>query len=134
MTWQRAGTKLDYTVTFLEMDARPTWQWPHLPMGAQVSLMHAEKPPVWFFLSLYDAVGRDYAWEDIHKREHADIQEWLAADTMSLFVLYGQGWPQGFFLLEDKGEGVVDIAYLALVPEAIWRLFLICIVWCWLFL
>ncbi|SMX23534.1 GNAT family N-acetyltransferase [Boseongicola aestuarii] len=121
MTRQCAGTEVAYTVTYLEMDKRPSWDWPHLPVGAQVSLMQAEKPPVWFFLSLYDAVGRDYAWEDIHKREHAEIQEWLTADAMSLYVLYGHGWPHGFFLLEDKGDGVVDIAYFALVPEAIGR-------------
>ncbi len=119
MTIQTAGTEVPYTVTFLEMDACPSWDWPHLPVRSQVSLLHAEAPPVWFFLCLYDAVGRDYAWEDIHKREHDEIGEWLAADAMSLSVLYGRGWPQGFFLLEDKGEGVVDIAYLGLVPEAV---------------
>jgi len=121
MTQQKAGAEVPYTVTFLEMIERPGWDWPHLPAGAQVSLLHADAPPVWFFLSLYDAVGRDYAWEDIHKREHADIAQWLADDAMSLFVLYGHGWPQGFFLLADKGEGVVDIAYFGMVPEAIGR-------------
>ena len=121
MTIQTAGTEVPYTITFLEMTARPTWDWPHLPAGASVSLLHATAPPVWFFLALYDAVGRDYAWEDIHKREHDEIGEWLAADNMSLFVLYGSGWPQGFFLLEDHGQGVVDITYFGMVPEAVGR-------------
>ncbi len=119
MTIQSAGTEVDYTVIFLEMTRRPTWDWPHLPAGAKVSLLHADATPVWFFLSLYDAVGRDYAWEDIHNREHDEIGRWLAADNMSLFVLYGKGWPQGFFLLEDHGEGLVDIAYFGMVPESV---------------
>jgi GNAT superfamily N-acetyltransferase len=121
MTMQLAGTEVPYSVTYLEMTEKPAWDWPHLPVSAQVSLLHAEAPPVWFFLSLYDAVGRDYAWEDIHKREHTDIREWLAADNMSLFVLYGHGWPQGFFLLEDQGEGVADLSYFGMVPEAVGR-------------
>lgn len=119
MTIQKAGTELDYTITWLEMTERPDFDWPHLPAGAQVALLKAEKPPLWFFLSLYDAVGRDYAWEDIHQREHAEITAWLQSDQMSLYVLYGQGWPQGFFMLEELGEGVVDLAYFGLVPEAI---------------
>ena len=119
MTLQRAGTELDYTITWLEMTARPDFDWPHLPPGAQVALLKAEEPPLWFFLSLYDAVGRDYAWEDIHAREHSDIAAWLQSDRMSLYTLYGRGWPQGFFMLEDVGDGVVDLAYLGLVPEAV---------------
>lgn len=121
MTLQPAGTVVDYTVTYLEMPERPAYDWPHLPAGAQVSLLHAEAAPVWFFLSLYDAVGKDYAWEDIHQREFAEIERWLAGDRMSLFVLYGKGWPQGFFLLEEHDAGVVDLAYFGLVPEAVGR-------------
>ena len=121
MTLQPAGTVVNYTITYLEMEERPSYDWPHLPPSAQVSLLHAEEAPVWFFLSLYDAVGKDYAWEDIHQREHEDIKRWLAGDQMSLFVLYGQGWPQGFFLLEEHGAGVVDLAYFGLVPEAVGR-------------
>lgn len=119
MTVQRAGTKLDYTVTWLEMDTRPDFDWPHLPIGSTAALLKADTPPVWWFLTLYDAVGRDYAWEDIHKREHDDIQSWLHADTMSLYTLFDHGWPQGFFMLEGKDDEIVDLAYFGMVPEAI---------------
>ena len=119
MTIQKAGTKVEYTVTFLEMTERPDFPWPHLPMNQSASLLRAENPPVWYFLMLYDAVGRDYAWEDIHKREHAEIEGWLADAKMMLFTLVGQGWPQGFFLLDARTPETVDIAYFGLVPEAV---------------
>ena len=119
MTLQKAGSEVDYVVTYLEMEACPTYDWPHLPLGSSAALLKAEKPPVWWFLTLYDAVGRDYAWEDIHEWEHQALTDWLQADKMALYTLLEHGWPQGFFLLEDHGEGVIDLAYFGMVPEAI---------------
>ena len=119
MTLQPAGTDVSYTITYLEMVARPDFDWPHLPAGSAAALLKAEMPPVWWFLSLYDAVGRDYAWEDIHTWEHAEIHDWLTRDVMTLYTLFEHGWPQGFFMLEDKGESVVDLAYFGMVPEAV---------------
>ncbi|NNE88644.1 MAG: GNAT family N-acetyltransferase [Silicimonas sp.] len=121
MTLQKAGTKLDYTITWLEMNACPDYDWPHLPLGRTASLLKAEAPPVWYFLSLYDAVGKDYAWEDIHAWEHQRIEDWLINDRMSLYTLVEHGWPQGFFMLEDVRDGVCDLAYLGMVPEAVGR-------------
>ena len=119
MTLQKAGTKLDYVVTYLEMEACPSYDWPHLPLGSSAALLKADEPPVWWFLTLYDAVGRDYAWEDVHEKEHDEIRDWLQADRMSLYTLLEHGWPQGFFLLEEWDGGVIDLAYFGMVPEAV---------------
>ena len=119
MTVQKAGTKIDYSVTWLEMDACPEFDWPHLPVGSTAALLRSEGAPVWWFLTLYDAVGRDYAWEDLHQREHSELEDWLNGDAMALYTLLDHGWPQGFFLLEDAGDGVIDLAYFGLVPEAV---------------
>lgn len=121
MTVQEAGTEVAYTVTYLEMAERPDIGWPHLPPGSTAALLKSEKPPVWWFLALYDAVGRDYAWEDIHQREHADIRDWLHRDVMSLYTLLDHGWPQGFFLLDRLSDGVTELAYFGMVPEAVGR-------------
>ena len=40
---------------------------------------------------------------------------------MSLYTLYEHGWPQGFFMLEEMSEGVVDLSYFGMVPEAVGR-------------
>ncbi len=119
MTIQSAGTEVAYTITYLEMDACPEFDWPHLPPGSTAALLKAKTPPVWWFLTLYDAVGRDYAWEDIHTWEHAEIERWLGADQMSLYTLLDHGWPQGFFMLEEHPDNVTDLAYFGMVPEAV---------------
>lgn len=121
MTIQKAGTRVDYTITYLAMETRPHYDWPHLPLGSTAALLKAEEPPVWWFLALYDAVGKDYAWEDIHSWEHAEIHEWLTSNQMSLYTLLDHGWPQGFFMLEDMGDDVVDLSYFGMVPEAVGR-------------
>ena len=121
MTLQAAGTELNYTVTYLEMTARPTWGYPHAPSGPPASLLMAEAPPVWYFLALYDAVGRDYAWEDAHQMEPAELKAWLDDPAVSLHTLMSQGWPQGFFIHDARAPGTVDLAYMGIVPESIGR-------------
>ena len=117
MTVQKAGTEVSYTVTYLEMTERPSFDYPHLPAGSSAALLKAHEPPVWYFLSLYDAVGRDYAWEDMHAVPEDEIRAQLARSDV--FTLMEHGWPHGFFMLEDTEEGVVDLAYFGLVPEAV---------------
>ena len=121
MTLQEAGTEVTYTVTWLEMTERPSWDWPHAPAGPPLALLHAEEPPIWWFRSLYEAVGRDYAWEDVPGMGDAALSDWLDPGHMQLYALMARGWPHGFFLLDEGGAGVTDLAYFGLVPEAIGR-------------
>jgi GNAT superfamily N-acetyltransferase len=115
------GTEIAYTVTWLEMTERPSYSWPHQPAGAPASLLKAEEPPNWFFLSLYDAVGREYAWEDMHYRSEEDLAAWLARPGTSLHTLMRRGWPHGFFMLDNTAPEVCDITYFGLVPQAVGR-------------
>jgi len=117
----KAGDKIDYRVTWLEMTERPAFGWPRLPVGREGMLLKAEAPPWWYFLSLYDAVGRDYAWTDKHEMPRAELTQWLHHPDVSLHTLMGQGWPQGFFVLDAREAGVCDLAYFGLVPEAVGR-------------
>lgn len=119
MTVQRAGTTVNYRITWLEMTSRPTWDWPRQPLGLNGALVRADAPPLWYFLSLYDAVGRDYAWEDMHKKEEAALGDWLSTPDVGLWTLMAKGWPHGFFLLDATAPEVTDLAYFGLVPQAI---------------
>jgi hypothetical protein len=119
MTLYRAGQSVDYRVTWLEMDKRPAYGWPALPVGREAMLVRADTPPAWWFLSLYDAVGSGYAWTDQHTRPMAEIEAWIQHPDVELFTLMGKGWPQGFFLLDWTEEGTCDLAYFGLVPEAV---------------
>ena len=114
-----AGTEVAYTVTWLEMAARPEGPWPHQPSGPPASLLAAERPPVWYFLALYDAVGRDYAWEDMHSKPEDELATWLADPAVTLYTLMRQGWPAGFFVLDGMEEGVQELAYFGLAPQVV---------------
>jgi len=115
----KAGETVRYRVTWLEMDKRPGFGWPTLPVGREAMLVRADTPPWWYFLALYDAVGRDYAWTDKHEMSRDDLNAWIQHPDVALYTLIGQGWPQGFFMLDWRQEGTCDLAYFGLVPEAI---------------
>ncbi|MBM9593144.1 GNAT family N-acetyltransferase [Roseitranquillus sediminis] len=116
-----AGQEVDYVITWLEMTERPKWPWPQLPSGAPATLLPAARPPVWYFLALYDAVGRDFAWEDMFQRPQDELQAWLAHEDVTLHTLMRDGWPAGFFVLDARAGDVVDLAYFGLVPEVFGR-------------
>ena len=119
MTLQPAGTTVSYTRSFLEMRSRPAYGHPPRPAGRPAILVRAETPPAWYFLSLYDAVGRDYAWEDMHALNQTELTEWLADPAVSLYTLMRDGWQHGFFLLDGTEAGRMELAYFGLVPEAV---------------
>jgi GNAT superfamily N-acetyltransferase len=122
MTIMPAGTRLDVTVTYLEMSSRPGWVVGDLPAG--YSLILAKNAPVWFFLSLYGAVGHDYEWRDRfdQAKTHPDALHAFVHDPKTeIWVLYHQGWPAGFFMLDWRGARICDLAYFGLVPQAMGR-------------
>jgi GNAT superfamily N-acetyltransferase len=117
----RAGEEVEFVVTYLAMDERPAQPRPHLPLGPPSALMAAEAPPNWYFLDLYDAVGRDYEWVDQHKRPPGELASFLQDPAVVLYTFLRAGWPHGFFLLDGRREDVTDLCYFGLVPEAIGR-------------
>ncbi|PRY24363.1 RimJ/RimL family protein N-acetyltransferase [Aliiruegeria haliotis] len=121
MTITPAGTEIRYTVTWLEMTRRPTFPHPPLPVGKPAALLKADEPPAWFFLGLYDAVGRHYAWEDMFERPEEELEAWLKDPNTALYTLMRSGWPHGFFLLDYREAGICDIVYFGLVPQAVGR-------------
>lgn len=121
MAHYKAGERVEYRVTWLEMTTAPKFGWPRLPVGREAVLLKAETPPWWWFLALYDAVGRDHAWTDRHADAREDLSAWLADPDVALYTLMSAGWPQGFFMLDWREAGTCDLAYFGLVPEAIGR-------------
>lgn len=121
MITHRAGETVRYRVTWLEMTARPNYGWPRLPVGREALLLRADRPPWWYFLALYDAVGRDHAWTDKHQLGPEALNDWIQHPDVALYTLMAQGWPNGFFMLDFRETGAADLAYFGLVPEAIGR-------------
>jgi GNAT superfamily N-acetyltransferase len=115
----RAGENCGYVITYLRMDRRPSYPRPALPLGMSAALIGAEKPPVWYFLNLYDAVGADYEWTDQHQAPREELEAYVHHPRMGLWTLLHKGWPAGFYMLDRREEGRCDLAYFGLVPEAI---------------
>ena len=116
-----AGEEVTVTITHLEMTARPAWPRPHVPAGPASALIAAERPPLWYFLSLYERVGADYEWTDQTSAPAAAVAAFLHDPAVALYTFVRAGWPHGFFVLDARGPGVCDLAYFGLVPEAIGR-------------
>ncbi|MBC7156910.1 MAG: GNAT family N-acetyltransferase [Rhodobacteraceae bacterium] len=116
-----AGSTVHYRVTFLEMAARPEYGWPVAPAGGEGALLRAEAPPAWYFLALYDAVGRAYAWTDRFATPREELAAWLADPAVEMFTLLRHGWPHGFFVLDARAGDSCELEYFGLVPEAIGR-------------
>lgn len=116
-----ADAEVAYTVTFLEMTARPDRPRPHPPAPRGLSLLRAETPPAHFFRYLYDAVGRDHKWTDLHALSDDQLAAFAQDPEVALYVLYLTGWPAGFIMLDKRAGDVCDIAYFGMAPEAMGR-------------
>lgn len=116
----KAGRRVPMTVTFLEMNARPSAPPPPQPRG-KVAILKSEKPPAHFYLYLYDAIGSDYLWVDRKKLSQAALAEIIQDPRNILYVLYTEGSPAGMAELDLRKAGQINISYFGLMPEAIGR-------------
>ncbi len=112
------AAEVAYTVTYLEMTARPERPRPHPPLNAALSLLRAETPPVHFFRYLYDVVGAAHEWTDLHAVSDADIAAFVQDSAVALYVAYLTGWPAGFIMLDQRVKPICDISYFGIAPEA----------------
>ncbi|MFO1143179.1 MAG: GNAT family N-acetyltransferase [Amaricoccus sp.] len=117
----RAGDRVEVVITFLAMEGRPAYPRPHLPLGPVSALIAAERPPAWYFLDLYDAVGREYDWTDRREDPRDVLEAFLHDPAVTLYTFVRAGWPHGFFVLDAREPAVCNLAYFGLVPEAIGR-------------
>jgi len=115
-----AGTEVPFTMTYLEMAERPSREPAKLP--GDLRLEPAIDPPVWYFLALYGAVGREYEWQDRFDQAEADpaaLQAFVCHPDVVIWTALKHGWPQGFFMLDWRQPGICDLAYFGLVPQAV---------------
>ncbi|QXT39906.1 GNAT family N-acetyltransferase [Gymnodinialimonas ceratoperidinii] len=115
-----AGTQVPFTITYLEMPERPSFKPAQLP--GDVRLERAIDPPVWYFLSLYDAVGREYEWQDRFEQAEEDpeaLQAFVRSPDVVIWTAIRNGFPHGFFVLDWRAPGACDLAYFGLVPQAV---------------
>ena len=117
----KPGDPIDYTVTYLEMTERPRAPVPARPANVNTALVRAEEPPLEYFLYLYTTVGGPHEWTDWLEKSEEEVTEFIHRPGVFLYTLMVDGWPGGFFMLDGSEEGVCDLAYFGLVPQAIGR-------------
>jgi GNAT superfamily N-acetyltransferase len=77
--------------------------------------------PPSFFRYLYAEVGRNYLWTDRLPWTEEQVRARLADPDVSLYVLYVEGAPAGYFELERHDDGSCEIAYFGLLQEFLGR-------------
>jgi len=112
------GDTISYSVSYLEMEEGPDFDWPKEPTG-DILILRAKNPPARYFLSLYEAVGKDYEWTDKLICPCHEVDEFLSDSDVELFTFIKDGWTAGFYMLDKRKKGVCDLAYFGLLPEAI---------------
>jgi len=110
--------RIPMTVTFLEMNAKPSVIPPPQPRG-KVALLRCDKPPNHFYRYLYDTIGNDYFWVDRKKLTPDALAKLIQDPLNQLFVLYTDGNPAGMAELDFRKSGNCNISYFGLMPEAI---------------
>lgn len=108
-----------FTITYLEMTARPGMPPVHPPSGTKFALLRAQNPTVDFYRFLYDGVGGDWRWW--YRREMSDdeLSGILRDQRVEVFVLYIEGAPAGYFELDRRNEPTIDLAYFGLMPHCV---------------
>lgn len=114
-----ADGALSVTITFLHMLARPTKPAPPKPSHVSLSLLHAVNPTASFYRFLYDSVGGPWLWYERRLMPEGELIKILQDPKVEVFVLYVEGTPAGYFELDRRNEGIVDLAYFGLMPEFI---------------
>jgi GNAT superfamily N-acetyltransferase len=77
--------------------------------------------PASLYRYLYAEVGRFYHWIDRLPWTDDEIRQHLARPEITLWVMYSEGSPAGYFELERHDDGSIEIAYFGLLQEFLGR-------------
>ena len=102
--------------TYLEMNRREDLQPAPAP-DANARVEQVVGCPASFYRYLYIEVGRSHHWVDRAAWTDQQISSHLANRRLSLWVLYVDGAPAGYFELLAHSDDAVELAYFGLLPE-----------------
>jgi GNAT superfamily N-acetyltransferase len=107
------------TRSYLQLPSREALRGAPLAQGFRIE--HAHPCPIPFFRYLYTEVGRDYRWRERLTWSDAQCAAHLAKPEVSIWALYGDGAPAGYFELHARSDSSIEITYFGLMPEFIGR-------------
>jgi GNAT superfamily N-acetyltransferase len=106
--------------TYLEM-LSPSELSPAQMASEGARIDQAVHCPASFYRYLYGEVGRLYHWVDRLGWTDEEIRAHLAQPGLTLWVMYADGAPAGYFELRQCADGSTEIAYFGLLPEFVGR-------------
>jgi GNAT superfamily N-acetyltransferase len=112
------GKRVEVTRTYLQMTGRGEFV-PARSDDPRARIDRATGCTTSFFRYLYIEVGRFYHWIDRLEWTDEEIRKHLAQPALSLYVMYYDGVPAGYFELQQHEDGSTEIAYFGLMPEYI---------------
>jgi ribosomal protein S18 acetylase RimI-like enzyme len=106
---------MQVTRTYLEMRA-PDELLPSAaePGGARIEPVRSCPPS--FYRHLYSEVGREFHWVDRLAWNDGQIRAHLEQSSVTLWVLWLDRAPAGWFELKRDDDGSVEIAYFGILP------------------
>ena len=111
---------IEVTRTYLQLE-RPEDLNPARVDDPRVRIDNVTECPASFYRYLYSEVGRLYHWIDRLPWTDEEIRAHLARPEITLWVMYCEGAPAGYFELERHGDGSIEIAYFGLAQEFLGR-------------
>lgn len=111
---------VEVTRTYLQL-ARPDDFKPARTNDRRARLDLARECPASFYRYLYGEVGRLYHWVDRLVWTDDEIRAHLARPEITLWVMYYEGAPAGYFELERHADGSTEVAYFGLIQEFLGR-------------
>jgi GNAT superfamily N-acetyltransferase len=110
------GKQVEVTRTYLQITDPQAFN-PTFVETEQIRIDQVKNCPASFHRYLYREVGRFYHWTDRLGWTDEEIRAYLAQASLTLFVLYCEGAPAGYFELSKAADGATEIAYFGLLPE-----------------
>jgi GNAT superfamily N-acetyltransferase len=108
---------VDVTVYYLEMFARPRRFVPAPRTGLTVD--QVKSPPVAYYRSLYDAVGKEFHWLSRRKMSDEALAAILDDIRNELHVLHVDGTPAGFAELDRRQPDEIELVQFGLIRDFI---------------
>jgi len=112
--------EIEVTRTYLQL-AHPRDLNPARVDDSRVRIDHVAECPASFYRYLYREVGRFYHWTDRLPWTDDEIRSHLARTEITLWLMYCDGAPAGYFELERHSDGSTEVAYFGLIQEFLGR-------------
>ncbi|MGY6709101.1 MAG: GNAT family N-acetyltransferase [Rhizobiaceae bacterium] len=111
---------IEVTVTFLEM-TKPPLRYLPAPLGAQIAVLRVKDIPLHYYRYLMDRVGRKWHWVNSLRLSDEELSAAIHSESRDIRVFYLDGAPAGFFDLDTKRKGAVELVFFGMMAHAIGR-------------